>query len=41
MVSYQGGDTPRFQSIWQDYLENVIDRSELLDLRRADLYPVR
>jgi len=41
MKAYQGDGTTGFQSPVQDYIGQVINLAELLDLRRLDLYPVR
>jgi DNA polymerase V len=38
---YRGGETTGFQSPAQDYLEQVVDLADLLDLRKPGVYPVR
>ena len=41
MASYQGDETTGFQSPAQDYIEQVIDLAQRLDLRKPNLYAVR
>lgn len=41
MGEYQGDETTGFQSPAQDYIEGVLDRAAILDLRRSGRYPVR
>lgn len=41
MAEYQGDETTGFQSPAQDYIEQVIDLAQRLDLRKPNLYPVR
>jgi len=37
----RGGETTGFQSPAQDHIEHVIDLSDVLDLRKPGMYPVR
>jgi DNA polymerase V len=39
--SYRGDETTGFQSPAQDYIEEVVDLADLLDLRKPGRYPVR
>ncbi len=39
--AYKGDNTTGFQSPAQDFIESVVDLSQLLDLKRPNLYPVR
>ena len=41
MTPYRGDDTTGFQSPAQDYIEQVVDLAQILDLRRPGIYPVR
>lgn len=41
MGGYKGGETTGFQSPAQDYIEEVVDLSALLDLSKPGIYPVR
>lgn len=41
MTDYRGDNTTGFQSPAQDYIEQVVDLAQLLDLRRPGIYPVR
>jgi len=41
MSGYKGGETTGFQSPAQDHIEEVVDLSALLDLRKPGMYPVR
>ena len=38
---YRGGETTGFQSPAQDHIEHVIDLSDVLDLGKPGMYPVR
>ena len=40
-MGYRGDKTTGFQSPATDFVENVIDFAEILDLRRPGRYPVR
>jgi DNA polymerase V len=40
-AEYRGGETTGFQSPAQDHIEHVIDLSDVLDLRKPGMYPVR
>ena len=39
-ADYRGAETTGFQSPAQDYIEHVIDLSDVLDLGRPGMYPV-
>jgi DNA polymerase V len=39
--TYQGAETTGFQSPAQDYVEQILDLPEMLDLRQPGMYPVR
>lgn len=41
MGGYRGDETTGFQSPAQDYIEEVLDLAELLDLRKPGRYPIR
>ena len=41
MSGYKGGETTGFQSPAQDHIEEVVDLTALLDLRKPGMYPVR
>ncbi len=41
MGVYRGDETTGFQSPAQDYIEEVIDLAEILELRKPGRYPVR
>jgi DNA polymerase V len=41
MSSYRGDETTGFQSPAQDFIEQVVDLAELLDLSKPGIYPVR
>lgn len=41
MSGYRGDETTGFQSPAQDYIEQVVDLADMLDLRKPGRYPVR
>lgn len=41
MIDYQGDNTTGFQSPAGDYIEQVVDLAQILDLRRPGIYAVR